>query len=379
MPWKGALTVSDIRQLFLEQLRTHLHSLAAACRQHGISRKTAYKWRHRFQQAGVQGLQDRSRRPYHSPDRTDPALEQAIIQTHQQFHWGAAKIHAYLRSQQQPVPSITTVHAILRRHGQVLPHRPTAEPVQRFEQPGPNALWQMDFKGPLEVQRTRIYPLSILDDHSRYLLTLVGCPTIRYEPLWTVLWNLLGEVGLPDALLCDNYFNSRAGGSLVGLSWFDSQLIRLGIRPTHGRPYHPQTQGKVERLHRTLETELWPDLDTSSLDAVNRQFERWRTEVYNPLRPHEALGLQPPIRRYRPSNRPRPDRLPEVEYPSGSVLRRVQSAGCISYHSCRILIGTGLAGQYVRLEERDQHLRIFYDWYLLRPIPLDRLKVHTTI
>ncbi len=379
MPWKGALTVSDVRQLFLEQLRTHTHSLAALCRQHGISRKTAYKWLRRFQQAGPPALHDRSRRPHHSPARTDSCLEQAIVQTHQRFHWGAAKIHAYLQAQKLPVPSITTVQAILTRRHLVATQHPPAEPVQRFEQPAPNALWQMDFKGPLEVQRTRIHPLSILDDHSRYLLTLVGCTTIRYEPIWAILWNLMGEIGMPEALLCDNYFNSRPAGGQVGLSWFDSQLIRLGIRPTHGRPYHPQTQGKVERLHRTLEAELWPDLDTSSLEALNRQFERWRSEVYNPLRPHEALGLQPPLRRYQPSTRRRPDRLPELDYPPGSLLRRVQSAGCISYHSCRILIGTGIAGQYVRLEERDGQLQVFYGDYPLRPIPLDQLKVHTTI
>lgn len=380
MPWKGALTVSDIRLLFVQQVQQRALTLAAACRLYGISRKTACKWRRRFRQGGREALADQSRRPHHSPGRTDPQIEQAIVQTHQRFHWGAAKIHAYLTAHEDLcLPSITTVHAVLQRYQQVREKPATPEPVQRFEHAHPNDLWQMDFKGPLEIQRVRIHPLSILDDHSRYLLKLEGCTSIRYEPVWTRLWDLMGEVGMPKALLCDNYFNSRAGGCSVGLSWFDSQLIRLGICPSHGRPYHPQTQGKVERFHRALQAELGPDLDTSSLAALNRQFEHWRTEVYNRIRPHEALALQPPISRYRPSPRPRPARLPEVEYPSGSLLRRVQPAGCISYRSCRLLIGTGLAGQYVRLEERDALLHVFYGWYPLRPIPLDQLQAHTTI
>jgi len=380
MPWKGALTVSDLRWLFVQQVQRQDLSLAAACRLYGISRKTAYKWRHRFHAGGRTALHDQSRRPHHSPGRTDPELELLIVQTHQCFHWGAAKIHAYLTAQQaRPLPSVTTVHAVLKRHQQLHPPHASEEPVQRFELPGPNDLWQMDFKGPLEIQRSRIHPLSILDDHSRYLLTLVGCETTRYEPIWAILWNLMGEVGMPQSLLCDNYFNSRSHDCGIGLSWFDSQLIRLGIRPTHGRPFHPQTQGKVERLHRTLQAELWPDLNTSSLSALNQQFERWRTEVYNSIRPHEALAGQPPLSRYRPSPRPRPAHLPNVEYPVGSILRRVQPAGCISYRSCRLLVGAGLAGQYVRLEEQEPVLQIFYGDYPLRPIPLDQVKAQTTI
>jgi transposase InsO family protein len=381
MPWKGAWTVSDLRLVFVQQVQTLGLPLAVVCRQYGISRKTAYKWVHRFRAGGSAALQNRSRRPHRSPTRTSADLEERIVQTHQRFHWGAAKIHAYLKAHQPParLPSITTVHAVLQRHQQVpLPADPPA-PMHRFEHPCPNDLWQMDFKGPLEIQRSRIYPLSVLDDHSRYLLKLVGCPTIRYEPVWSLLWDLMGDVGLPRILLCDNYFNSRSGGCGVGLSWFDSQLIRLGIRPAHGRPYHPQTQGKIERFHRTLEAELWPDLDTSSLAAANQQFESWRTEVYNSLRPHEALAGQPPICRYQPSPRLRPARMPEVEYPSASLIRRVQPAGCISYRCCRILVGAGLAGQYVRLEEQNTVLQIFYADHALRPIPLDQLKAHTTI
>jgi transposase InsO family protein len=381
MPWKGVLTVSDLRWLFVQQVQRGDLSLTAACRLYGISRKTACKWLARFRTGGPAALADQSRRPHHSPARTDPALEELVVQTHQRFHWGAAKIHAYLAAQTPQVrwPSITTVHAILQRHQRVHPPDASPPPVQRFEHPDPNDLWQLDFKGPLEIQRTRIHPLSILDDHSRYLLTLVGCETTRYEPIWTLLGDLMGDVGLPRRLLCDNYFNSRSGGCQIGLSWFDSQLLRLGIRPCHGRPFHPQTQGKIERFHRTLQAELWPDLDTSSLTALNQQFERWRTEVYNRLRPHEALAGQPPLARYRPSPRPRPASLPEVEYPAGSILRRVQPAGCISYRSARLLVGAGVAGQYIRLEEQPPLLQLFYGDYLLRSIPLDQLKAHTTI
>jgi transposase InsO family protein len=324
-------------------------------------------------------LQDHSRRPQHSPAQTDPQIEQRIVQTHDRFHWGASKIHAYLNRQgDRELPSVTTVHAILKRQNRIGPTEKTAEPLQPFERPAPNDLWQLDFKGALEVQRSKVHPLSILDDHSRYLLRLVGCPNLRHETAWQLLWDLFGEVGLPQALLCDNYFNTR-GGIGVGLSWFDGQLLRLGIRPIHGRSYHPQTQGKVERFHGTLKRELWPSLQTTTLDDLNRQFEQWRTEVYNTLRPHEALAQQPPITRWKPSPRCRPERLPELEYPAGSLLRRIQPPGCISYRSCRLLVGTGLQGQYVRLQEQEGHLTVFYGAYAVRHIALDQLKAHITI
>jgi hypothetical protein len=132
------------------------------------------------------------------------------------------------------------------------------------------------------------------------------------------------------------------------------------VRATHGRPYHPQTQGKAERLHGTPEAEVWPHVDRSDAAAFDRGVQRWRAEVYNAVRPHEALGGQPPLRFFRPSPRPRPAALPEVSYAAGSVTRKVDKGGDISWRGYRILVGAGVAGERVRVEERDAEVAVFY-------------------
>ena len=377
MPWKGVVTVSDIRLTFVHQVVTLGRSLTHACREHGISRKTGYKWMRRYQEGGVQALHDKPRRPHRSPRKTNPTIEKAIIHTHDRYHWGAAKIHTYLsRNKRMRLPSIRTVHEILKRYRRIHNAHPVERTIQRFEWEQPNQLWQMDFKANVEIQRQRIYPLTIMDDHSRYLLKLIGCENTQYPTAWSVLWDLMAQVGMPGAILSDNYFGNRGR---IGLSWFESRLIRLDISPLHGRLYHPQTQGKVERLHGTLQRELWPYIDTSAIHRFNRELEDWRTEVYNTIRPHESLQMHAPITRWKPSRRRRPDSVPAVEYPSGSLLRKVHPAGCISYRNCRIHVGMGLSGEHVRIDESDGRVQILYSWKRIRDISLDSLKPYSLI
>jgi len=240
------------------------------------------------------------------------------------FGWGPRKIHAYLTQQGQHLPSIRTVAAILKRSGRVDRPAEPCVPLQRFERGRPNELWQCDFKGYLEIARQRIYPFTLLDDHSRYLFTICPCRDQTMQTAWDILWRIFGEVGLPEELLCDNAFGNKP--QLPGLSWFEARLIRLGVRVAHGRPYHPQTQGKLERLHGTLEREVFPRLPRDALPEFQAGLDHWRQCVYNPLRPHEALGDRPPLVRWRPSPRPRPATLPDVAYPPGAVLRKVAPA-----------------------------------------------------
>ena len=293
MPWKVA-PMSDIRFAFVHHILTGHRPVAEACRQFGISRKTGYKWLARYRQQPRQALVDRSRRPTRSPDRTPPRIEQAVLQVRDRYGWGAAKIHTVLADTVDELPSVRTVTRILRRHGRI---RPPAEPRpadQRFQRSEPNQLWQIDFKGPLEVGRQRVIPLSLLDDHSRYLLALTPCHDVTTRTAWDVLWQVMGAVGMPEAVLADNAFGNNSKRRL-GLSWFDARLVRCGIRPIHGRPYHPQTQGKVERFHGTLQRELWPRVRRDRLEHFAADLDAWRQSVYNTLRPHEALGQEPPI------------------------------------------------------------------------------------
>lgn len=378
MSWKGVITVSEQRIAFVHRVLDQAAPVARACREFGISRKTGYKWLRRFTDADGP-LEDRSRRPKFSPRRTPKPIVQQVLRVRDRYHWGAAKIHAILRNRGMPVPSVRTVNAILQRHGRVgpTPHPDAAD--QRFERARANHLWQLDFKGPVEIQRQRVHPLSILDDHSRYLLRLTPCTDMRHRTTWQVLWALFGDVGLPDELLCDNHFNARGNAYSAGLSWFDAQLLRLDIRPLHGRPYHPQTQGKVERFHGTLNRELLPYVNRSTLDSFAGELERWRTDVYNSLRPHEALAMDVPVNRWRPSARKRPDHMPPLEYDAACITRKVQSAGWISYRSSRILIGKGLAGDHVRLEHRDGELRIFYANHAIRRLASAELNKDTVL
>src|SRR5437868_4056968 len=188
-----------------------------------------------------------------------------------------------------------------------------------------------------------------------------------------LLWDLFGEVGLPEAILSDNAFNTT-GIEAPGLSWFDSRLLRLGIHPLHGRPFHPQTQGKAERFHGSAVRELIRfNARCDSLEHFAEDVQRWRS-VYNTLRPHEALGDQPPLSRWRPSSRSRPDKLPEPEYPTGSIVRKISTCGEISFKGCSILIGRGLCGEIVRIQEREREIAIFYCHKHVRTLSNEQLR-----
>ncbi len=372
MPWKDK-TMSQQRLAFVQLVESVGYPVAHACREFGVSRKTGYKWleRHRSDPEGP--LTDQSRRPCRSPHRTHRRIERQILAVHDEYGWGARKVRAVLSRCGVSVPSIRTVHNVLKRHERV--NRPSSEepqpPAQRFERSKPNELWQLDFKGPIEVDRHRRRPLTVVDDHSRYLLLLRLCDDVTFHSTWQRLWDTFGEYGLPDELLSDNAFAGKEKRPRT-LSRFDRDLVRLAINPIHGRPYHPQTQGKVERLHGTFQRELFPRVRRDCLDHFHQDAERWR-DVYNHIRPHEALGDLPPISRWRPSPRRRPAALPPVEYPAGSLLRKVASGGDIQFHSYRILVGAGLVGEHVRIEERDDAITIYYSWKLIRLIAKDQL------
>jgi transposase InsO family protein len=370
MPWK-ALSMSESRAAFLSLVRSGTVSMAQACRSFGIARKTGYKWLARADLHPELALADRSRKPHRSPGRTPDDIEQAILSVRQMHGWGGRKIHAYLQSQERVVPSARTITAVLHRHNCIRPAAQAATPVQRFQRSAANQLWQVDFKGPVTFQRCKRHLFDILDDHSRYALACELVEDKTMATAWRILWQLFGDVGLPESLLCDNAFAAVGG---TGLSWFDARLIRLGIRPAHGRPYHPQTQGKIERWHGTLEAEIFPRIRWHDPVAFAADLRRWRVEVYNAIRPHEALDDQPPISRWQCSARARPQTLPAVHYPSGAVLRKVMHKGEISWRNCEILVGAGIAGEWVRLEERNGQVCLFYSWKEIRRVPVDQLR-----
>lgn len=366
MPWNAHTTMSLRRELVLlaDQPGANVAEIA---RRFGVSRKTAYKWLTRYREGGADALADQPRVPHRSPNRTPPEVEAAVLRVRDRHpRWGGRKIRRVLLNEGVEAPSPATVTAILRRHGRLGEPEPR-KPMTRFEAEAPNDLWQMDFKGDIILgDGTRCFPLTLLDDHSRFSLCVEGHVNQRRGPVKSRLTALFRRYGLPRRILCDNgkpWAGSHRRTDVDGRSWpyytrLAAWMMRLGITVTHCRPYHPQTQGKEERFHRTLKAEVLADADDGAgfadLAACQAAFDDWRA-VYNEVRPHDALGLEVPASRYRVSPRPFPERLPKPEYDEGVVVRKVMTDGRISLFGRVFRIGRGVAGSHVGLvpEERD--------------------------
>jgi transposase InsO family protein len=350
MPWRERTTMSERRE-FISFARQPDANLSALCRQYGISRKTAYKWLGRARAAGRDSLSDQSRRPQRSPRRTAPALEARLCALRvQNPAWGGRKLYHFLRRQGvAPLPAPSTITGILERNGLLHPDRRPKRDWQRFEAEQPNALWQMDFKDPIALATTTAHALTILDDHSRFNICLALCPDQRRETVQAQLVRAFERYGLPECLLMDNGPPWGSGYSRQPFTRLGAWLIRHGVAVSHGRPYHPQTQGKDERFHLTLKLELLAGRPVWH-DAAELQSacERWR-DVYNLQRPHEALGQEPPLTRYRPSPRLFASPPLAIEYAPDDVVRRVQDGGVISFRGHNYRVGRAFVGEPVAL------------------------------
>lgn len=348
MPWKASTAMSQ-RAEFVELALKEGANIRALCRQFGITPRTGYKWLHRYWEDGPAGLFERSRRPHHRPRQSSAVVEAQVLQVrHAHRAWGGRKIRWTLQENGLlSAPAASTITAILARHGELdqgesAKHRP----LQRFEMLSPNELWQMDFKGPIEMANGQTcHPLTVLDDHSRFLVGLRACRRQQGRTVRAQLCELFECYGMPERMLMDN--GSVWKGYHSKLSYW---LIRLGVVVTHGRLRHPQTQGKDERLHRTLQSELLDVRTILDLEDGQQQFDLWR-EIYNTQRPHEALGLQPPSRVYVASPRPFPGHLPPIEYEPGAIVRMTDCCGRLQYKGQRFRVGRAFRDSLVALRE----------------------------
>jgi transposase InsO family protein len=280
----------DQREEFVRLAMASGANLSELCRCFRISRAKGYKWLARYRGEGRAGLADRSRRPLHSPRRTAAALEAEVLRIREESNnaWGGRKIARVMqRHGEMAVPAASTITEILRRHGKLEACRHEHPgPYQRFERAAPNELWQMDFKGHFAMAQGRCHPLTVLDDHSRYSLTISACGNEQDITVRAQLVPVFHRYGLPYAMLMDN-------GSPWGDSGYQPHtiftvwLMRLGVRVAHGRPLHPQTQGKDERFHRTLKAEVLNGKSFPDLAACQRAFDRWR-HVYNRASEHPS-------------------------------------------------------------------------------------------
>jgi transposase InsO family protein len=373
MPWQEQ-SLMTMREEFVRLAQHETVSITELCRRSGISRKTGYKWLARAA-AGERDFADRSRRPHTSPRRTDPEVEAAVVaQRDDHPAWGGRKLHhALAREGMMQPPAPSTITAILRRHGRLAaPARPV-HAWHRFEAEAPNALWQLDFMGQPDLPTGKVHPLTLLDDHSRFALTVVACPHQQLALVQEHLTTTFRRYGLPQRILTDNGSPWRDPGA-NGLTALEAWLLRLGIAVHHGRPYHPQTQGKVERLHRTLWAEVVGIRTLPDLATAQARFEAWRI-VYNHQRPHEALAHAVPASRYQPSPRPFPPMLPPIIYGPEDAVRRVYHPGRISFQGQEYFIGHGLIGLPVALRPTSEESR-WTVWYCQRQVATLDLTEH---
>lgn len=362
MPWKE-VTVMQQKRIFIEKYLEQTHTMSQLCSLFSISRKTGYQLIKRYEQEGISCVKPRSKRPHHSPNKTCEQLTSLILSVRDKHNrWGGDKIRRYLSTQGYiDLPSTKTINAILKRYGRITESESEKHRAwQRFEHEHPNDLWQIDFKGHYSLEdKTRCYPLTLLDDHSRFCLLVQGCTNQRRMTVQAALTEVFRRYGLPKKMTMDNgtpWGYSRDQQHTQLCAW----LMRLGIEVRHSRPNHPQTQGKLERFHRTLKEELLSAYRFDNLSHMQEGFDWW-VNVYNFERPHAAIDLDTPSSRFKASSRAFLETLPDIEYPEGMSVCKVSQNGLITLNKKRYKVGEGFRGEAIGLVYEEQNLAsVFY-------------------
>ncbi len=353
MPWRECCQI-DERLNFVARLLDG-EKMAVLCREFEISRKTGYKIYARYKDCGVEGLTDRSRRPYRHARQLPFQIEKAIVQLKQEHpSWGAPKIRERLRRKHSEIqcPAISTVHAILDRNGLVKRRRRrryTAEGTALSRPSSPNDLWCADYKGEFMLaDRRYCYPLTITDFATRYLISCEGLSTTSTLFAYSVFERAFKDFGLPRTIRTDNGTPFASSNSLFGLTQLSVWWLRLGIDIERIKPGHPEQNGRHERMHLTLKKEATKPAAKNVLQQQARfdQFIR----IFNEDRPHQALGMRCPGEIYRPSPRPYSG-LPELEYPFHDRTITVTRCGRICLGPQKINLSQAFAGQRVGIKQ----------------------------
>ena len=350
MPWLESTVVEQRRDL-VAMARKGSVSVAELARRFSVSRQTVYKWLARFEAEGDVGLVDRSRRPLLSPRRCDDEVEQLVCDTSDEFPaWGGRKIRGFLLRQGHGyVPAASTITEILRRNDRLNHSQRQPREYQRFEREHPNELWAMDFQGWFALgDGTRCHSFGVIDDHSRFSLCLKACTNQQTRTVEDHLVGTFRRYGLPEAMLMDN---GSPWGDRYGQPWtpLTVWLCDLGIEVIHIRPGHPQTNGKKERLHETLDLEVHHRQSVwHNIEEVQDAYDRWEP-IYNYMRPHDSLGeTVVPADRYQPSPRSMPPTIEDPVYPGHWQLRVVhQSSADIAFQGQRFKVGKPFRGRTV--------------------------------
>jgi len=362
----------DQRARFIGEWGRSRRSVTELCEEYGISRTAAYKWIRRYEEDGIAGLRDLSRRPVNSPTKIGPGMVERIVAVRMAHpSWGGRKIAWTLEQQDsRPVPDPSSVDRVLQRLGLSRARRRRQRPGHpgrpMITPEGANDLWTADFKGQFRMRDGYYcYPLTVADLFSRFLLGCQGLHSTEHDGTQRFFERLFRQYGLPAAIRTDNG-SPFASVGLARLSRLSVWWIKLGIHPELTELASPQQNGCHERMHRTLKAEATRP-PQANLSLQQRTFNRFR-QIYNTERPHEALGLKTPASRYRPSRRPYPSTLPPPEYPAHFEVRYVSGNGGLRWRSQWVRVGSILHGEYLGLEAVDdgKWLVYFYGYLIGR-------------
>lgn len=359
-------------------------NVTAFCNEHGTTPKTFYKWVRRYRAEGNAGLEDRSRRPKSSPHTTPLPVEDLIVRLRKELDdagldHGPTTIVWHLGQRRKrgeislaKVPSESTVWRILVRRGLIIPE-PKKRPktaTRRFEAPAPNEWWQMDATDWV-IATGGVKIFNVLDDHSRLAARSRCVDAATSEQAWITFCEAAAVWGLPAGVLSDNglCFSGKLRGFEVE---FESRLRDAGIRPLTGRPYHPQTTGKVERFQQTLKKWLRKQPLANSLAELQTQLDTFCV-IYNFERPHQGISRKFPGDRWRasPASGPAAQPLAHPDFPSKNFRAKVSTAGSINNNRYAINVGVKYSGQYANVIIDKQHANIFIDNQLIRHLKLD--------
>ena len=350
MAWTGR-TVEELREEFVKKVLANEKSKSALCQEYGISRPTGDKWIQRY--LNNESLSDKSRAPFTTPNRISTEMEQLIVDTRKKYPaLGAAKIHRILENQGYPnLPCVKTVNNVLKRNNLISKEASLkATPYLRFEKTAPHDMWQADYKGHFALKdNTRCHPLNIIDDYSRFNLCCEAQYTESFAEIQPVMIRIFQEFGLPFSFLCDNG-NPWGTPQSTGYTKFEVWLMELGILTIHCRIRHPQTQGKEESFNRSLTRECLAYHEFEDMNAAQLGFNEYRN-FYNHYRPHHALELDVPAKRYQPSERKMPEKIEEWEYGQGYQLCKVRSHGFFNYNGQGYFLSEGFADKTIAVRE----------------------------
>ncbi len=353
MPWEEK-TKSMMRERFVQEWQEGRKTKAALCREYGISRPTGDLWIQRWIQK--ESMFDRSHAPHTVPHRTPPDMEALIVSYRNRYPAaGAVTLHKLMKDEGiSNLPCTKTFNNIFKRNCLITQEASQAAAhIQRFQHEAPNDLWQGDFKGHFAMTNgERCHPLNILDDCTRFNLCCEALAGETFEDIRPIMTRLFREYGLPKTFLCDNG-NPWGTSQSVGFTRFEVWLMELGILTVHGRPLHPQTQGKTERFNRSLTRECLRYHQFEDLSDAQRKLDAYRT-YYNEKRPHHALELKTPASQYTAAKRRFPERIEPWEYGAGYDVRQVKSTGYITYRNQGYFLSETFAGKEVAI--RESHL-----------------------